>query len=227
MKTGIFLDTGVLYRGCQKEFGTHRVDLVKLLDILKTVGEPTKVIAFVTHALNGNKQAQQKFNGMLVTNGYELRVKTAKHTNCEGDFRPPSWNVGITLAVVDSMSEWDTAIIASGDGGLIDLVRYLTRKEKKVIVAGFRRSTSADLIALGKSFIALTEEVIFTGARKQKETSDDGHEFRDAHGDKPRPRTKAEEKTADTTDAAGANTYTAETPQEKVRQPSSSFGIFS
>lgn len=162
LKIGVFVDCAALCRGCSRQFNSNKVDfdaLFKQLTSVGTIGQSP--LAFVTHLSDGDRERQNQFNGWLVHHGYEVRVKTSKKYKEGDDYRHVTWNVGMTLAIVDSMSNWDIAVIASGDGCLIDLAKYLVRKKKSVYTAGFKCSTSMELIKFSKKFIELDESVVY------------------------------------------------------------------
>ena len=160
-KVGVFIDCAALGRGCQRQFQTNRVDFPKLLEQLKMFGDVTRAIAFVTHTSDGNVELQNKFNYLLSQSGYEVRTKISKRFEGSDEYRYVTWNVGMTLAIVDSMKDWEIAIIGSGDGCMMDVAKYLTKKHLSVYTAGFKRSTSLELVKFSERFIELNRSVVY------------------------------------------------------------------
>jgi len=66
------------------------------------------------------------------------------------------WDMGIAMDAISMAEKIDVAVLASGDGDFVDLVRYLHTKGVKVEIAAFKQTAAKELIEIADEFIDLT-----------------------------------------------------------------------
>ncbi len=157
-RVAIFLDIQNLYYSARDTFN-RKVNFEKVLHMVLRERILIRAIAYLVK-LQGVDQ--KGFINTLKHIGYQVRVKEPKifksideqgnlWTTIKAD-----WDMGIAMDAIAVAEKVDVAILASGDGDFVDLVRYLHTKGVKVEIAAFKQTAAKELIEIADEFIDLT-----------------------------------------------------------------------
>lgn len=112
---------------------------------------------FVYTAFDPDRPLQKKFLDMLDINGYIVRTKEVKRIRVakgvyewKGDF-----DVELAMDVLDSLSEFETAVLLSGDSDFAPVVKRMKENHKRVIVMSAKHHVSRELIQLADKYVNL------------------------------------------------------------------------
>lgn len=125
-RLGVFLDVNNLYYCLNKQYNRRKLDYEKYLEFLQDLGELQTAIAYGTQV---NNQARG-FIHCLRQTGYQTKFKTIRNTND----RQPSWDVGITIDVVNMADRLDLVVIGSANRDLLPVVAWCMDRGLDVIV---------------------------------------------------------------------------------------------
>ncbi len=157
-KVAIFVDIQNLYYSARDAFN-RKVDFEK---VLYTVLAERILIRAIAYLVKLHGVDQKGFINTLKHIGYQVRVKEPKifkrldengnlWTTVKAD-----WDMGIAMDAISLAEKIDVAILASGDGDFVDLVRYLHTKGVKVEIAAFKQTAAKELVEIADEFIDLT-----------------------------------------------------------------------
>ncbi|WP_457624223.1 LabA-like NYN domain-containing protein [Persephonella sp.] len=157
-RVALFLDIQNLYYSARDSFN-RKVNFERVLDKVLNDRVLVRAIAYLVR-LHGVDQ--KGFINTLKHIGYQVRVKEPKvfkrldengnlWTTVKAD-----WDMGIAMDAISLAEKIDVAILASGDGDFVDLVRYLHTKGVKVEIAAFKQTAAKELIEIADEFIDLT-----------------------------------------------------------------------
>lgn len=164
-KVAVFIDAANIFY-CYKDTG-WKINFKKLKRYFEA--KCTLIGIYYYNAHFENNPRQKSFFDMLSRKGFILRTKQIRiilnndgsktlKGNCDTD---------IVVDAVSSMSEYDTAVIMSGDSDFISLVNLLRGKGKKVIIISTRGHVAKDLIAAADHYVAIDK---FKGSWELLET---------------------------------------------------------
>ena len=157
-RVAVFLDIQNLYYSARDTFN-RKVNFEKVLHMVLRDRILVRAIAYLVK-LQGVDQ--KGFINTLKHIGYQVRVKEPKifksideqgnlWTTIKAD-----WDMGIAMDAIAMAEKVDVAILASGDGDFVDLVRYLHTKGVKVEIAAFKQTAAKELIEIADEFVDLT-----------------------------------------------------------------------
>ena len=97
---------------------------------------------------------------MLKRKGFEVRTRTLIR-RADGSAKG-NWDTGMVVDAIDlvEQKDLDIALVVSGDGDFIDLLKYLKTKGVRVEAAGFPFNTALDLPKHADDFFALDESIL-------------------------------------------------------------------
>lgn len=107
-------------------------------------------------ALLGKHLEKAKFYRDLDKFGYELRIKPTKvFTSTEGTTTTKAnCDVDLTFDMMRYMSQYNEAVVLSGDGDFAPILEYLKRKKKKIWLLARSERTAREMRELaGKDFV--------------------------------------------------------------------------
>jgi uncharacterized LabA/DUF88 family protein len=166
-RVGIFVDVRNMFYSA-KYIRQCKLDYGKLLQGVIGNRQLVRAIAYIMHKPDVNQTA---FYNALIRFGYEVKIKelkmrpdTEEHTTAKG-----SWNVGMTVDIMEMARKLDTIILITGDSDYAPLVEAVKVLGCRVEVVGFERSTSGDLIRAANQFMAIKDEWTFKD-KKSEET---------------------------------------------------------
>ncbi len=157
-RVAVFLDIQNLYYSARDTFNRK----VNFESVLKKVLRERILIRAIAYLVKLHGVDQKGFINTLKHIGYQVRVKEPKifksldeqgnlWTTIKAD-----WDMGIAMDAIALAEKVDVAILASGDGDFVDLVRYLHTKGVKVEIAAFKQTAAKELIEIADEFIDLT-----------------------------------------------------------------------
>ena len=155
-RVGIFVDVQNIYYASKEKFES-KLDFQKLLHETLQGRRLVKAIAYVVKSPEIN---QGSFISTLENIGYEIKIKSLKirlDGSAKGD-----WDLGIAIDMISMADKLDVAVLVSGDGDFVDLVRMLQTKNIRVEVASFPHNTSGDLIDAVDYHFALDENILLS-----------------------------------------------------------------
>ncbi|WP_456465053.1 LabA-like NYN domain-containing protein [Persephonella sp.] len=157
-RVAVFVDIQNLYYSARDAFNRK----VNFESILYKVVSDRILIRAIAYLVKLQGVDQKGFINTLKHIGYQVRVKEPKifkrldengnlWTTVKAD-----WDMGIAMDAISLAEKIDVAILASGDGDFVDLVRYLHTKGVKVEIAAFKQTAAKELIEIADEFIDLT-----------------------------------------------------------------------
>ena len=157
-RVAVFVDIQNLYYSARDAFNRK----VNFESILYEVLSDRVLIRAIAYLVKLHGVDQKGFINTLKHIGYQVRVKEPKifkrldengnlWTTVKAD-----WDMGIAMDAISLAEKIDVAVLASGDGDFVDLVRYLHTKGVKVEIAAFKQTAAKELIDIADDFIDLT-----------------------------------------------------------------------
>ncbi len=155
-RIALFVDGANCYYA-QKELG-WTVDMQKLLDYCRENGD---VVGAIYYTGTAEDDSQCKFLDKLAHVGYSLVTKPVKTMiDPEKGLISQKANMDVEIAVdmIKFMGQYDEAVLVSGDGDFISVIRYLQSNNKTVKVISAQCSTARELIReMGMNHIKLDD----------------------------------------------------------------------
>jgi len=157
-RVAIFVDIQNLYYSARDAFNRK----VNFESVLYEVLSDRILVRAIAYLVKLHGVDQKGFINTLKHIGYQVRVKEPKvfkrldengnlWTTVKAD-----WDMGIAMDAISLAGKIDVAVLASGDGDFVDLVRYLHTKGVKVEIAAFKQTAAKELIEIADEFIDLT-----------------------------------------------------------------------
>jgi uncharacterized LabA/DUF88 family protein len=122
----------------------------------------------------GRQLERAKFYRDLKKFGYELRIKPTKtFTSAEGTTTTKAnCDVDLTFDMMRYMSQYNEAVVLSGDGDFAPIVEYLVKKHKKISVLARSERTAREMRELaGENFVdfkSIRKEIEAVGLKIEK-----------------------------------------------------------
>ena len=127
-----------------------RVSYVRLKAYLSKECDVRKIFTYT--ATDPERKNQNKFIQMLENNGFIVRTKPVKQIRIspgvyqwKGDF-----DVELTMDMLDYISEYETAILLSGDSDFAPVVDRIKSRGKRIIVMSVKGHISKELLNRAK-----------------------------------------------------------------------------
>jgi uncharacterized LabA/DUF88 family protein len=108
--------------------------------------------------IDKGQQSFDNFAKALKRAGYSVHKRTPKKL-ADGTMKA-NFDVDIAVDMMAATTALDRAILVSGDGDFVPLVKALQGRGVRVTVAMFQRRTAPELIAAADAFVALDEEIL-------------------------------------------------------------------
>lgn len=143
IKTYAFVDASNIIYGAKAE--GWFIDQKKLLQYLKRKFGVSK--AFFYYGKDSKSKKKEKFLQKLKEFGYTLRVKEIKRY---GRKTKANCDVDLTMDVLLNIERYKRAVILSGDGDFLPLIKYLLKQKKEIVVIAAPRSTAREIRELVK-----------------------------------------------------------------------------
>ncbi|MBI2551974.1 NYN domain-containing protein [Candidatus Uhrbacteria bacterium] len=127
-----------------------RISYVRLREYFTKECNASKMFVYTAH--DAMRPQQERFLRMLQTNGYIVRTKPVKKIRIahgiyewKGDF-----DVELTMDILDHITEYDTAILLSGDSDFAPVVDRVKSHGKRIIVMSVKDHISRELLQRAK-----------------------------------------------------------------------------
>lgn len=149
-KVSILVDVQNIYYTTRQIYGRH----FDYQAFWQSASAGRKIINAVAYAIDRNDEKQMKFQKILKTIGFTVKLKPfiqRSDGTAKGD-----WDVGITIDALDFAKHSDTLILVSGDGDF-DLLVKKVRQEHGVNVEIYSvfQLTSTSLISAATKHIPI------------------------------------------------------------------------
>lgn len=175
-RVSIFIDGNNFYYGCKDTIKTANIDFKKLISIL--IGKRKQIDVFYYNALldkdkdNDTFQKQQKFLDELRKIGIKVVLCNVRKKSIDGktiySIKGDDVNLAVDIITNAVNDVYDTAILVSGDGDFLPVVRTVKDVfHKKVENAIFKVNQSHDLKVLCQPHIIYMDNFIDKCKRKK------------------------------------------------------------
>lgn len=151
-RVAVFIDASNIYHvGKELEIP---VNYSKLRTLLK--GNSKSFQAYFYTGINSSNQREKLFLSNICSLGYKI---ISKEIIRQPDGVKANLDVELALDMHHKAlnDEYDTAVLVSGDGDFIDVVKRLKGLGKRVEVVSFRARTNKELIKVADSYLDLSE----------------------------------------------------------------------
>ncbi|MCE9678059.1 NYN domain-containing protein [Shewanella sp. AS1] len=146
-KIALFVDVQNIYYTCKEAYG-RQFNYRKLWQRLSTEGD---IVIANAYAIDKGDEGQLKFQDALKHIGFDVKLKPfiqRSDGSVKGD-----WDVGITIDVMESVSQVDCIILLSGDGDFALLLEYIQQKSTiETQIYGVPKLTAKALIDASQRF---------------------------------------------------------------------------
>ncbi len=168
-RVGVFVDVQNMYYSCKNLYNAN----LNFGNVLKYAVKKRNLIRAFAYVIKADVGKEQDFFDALTLQGYEVRSKDLQIF--VGGQKKGDWDVGLTIDAVTVAKKIDVAVLVTGDGDFVPLVRYLQNNQGcRVELMSFRKTTSNALIDSVDSFFDLGEhkrEFLVKAKRKNKFSS--------------------------------------------------------
>lgn len=132
----------------------YKVDYKKLYKYFKA---NTKLTSISFYSARFETESHNKFLTFLKYNGYRLVTKPIKRVSASATthFRKANFDVEIAVDAVDWLRNYDAFVLFSGDSDFAYLVRFLKKKNKKILVISERGHISNELVKGSDAYLDL------------------------------------------------------------------------
>lgn len=161
MRIGLFVDGSNMY-AAQRERGWH-IDWQKVYDYFAQAGQITECyyVSASPHYSEPHKiQGWRRFKAALTHMGYTVidkEIKRLKDSRTGTIIGKGNLDIELAITIIASMQNFDQAVIFSGDGDFVPVVKKLRANGKTVVCVALKESTSLELVNHSSKFINLDE----------------------------------------------------------------------
>lgn len=130
-RIGLFVDISDLYSSVQRAHSGKRLDYKSYYDFVGSLGE---IICAMAYGFQKSNEAEG-FRRALSKFGYETKYRRLRMDQIARKWtRGLSWNVVLTLDVINRIERLDTIILGSTNKELIPLIEWAREEGVKVII---------------------------------------------------------------------------------------------
>lgn len=150
-KAAVFIDAAnVIYSQRTLKW---QIDFKKLIDYFKNNYKLDNVYFYFAYLKENQKQ--QGFFNKLRQWGYKIRTKEVKLIKQSDGTILKKGNLDVELAIdaVNDLRFYSTAVLMSGDSDFHALVRFLQKRDKKVVVISSKGHVSFELLKAADKYI--------------------------------------------------------------------------
>jgi uncharacterized LabA/DUF88 family protein len=154
-RVSVFVDVQNIYYTVKQTYNSH----FNYEKFLSQITEGRELIKAVAYAVDKGDEKQIKFQKILETFGFEVKLKPFLQRS-DGS-RKGDWDVGITIDILDSVKQSDVIVLASGDGDFALLIdKIINEYNVSAEVYGVQDLTSTSLIASATKFIPIENNLL-------------------------------------------------------------------
>jgi len=153
-KIAVFADVQNIYYTTREAYG-RQFNYRKLWQKISDHGQ---IVSAFAYAIDRNDPAQQKFQVALEHIGFDVKLKPyiqRSDGSAKGD-----WDVGITIDVMDTMSQVDVIILLSGDGDFDLLMQKARSKGIRTEAYGVPALSSNSLVQSVSRFHPIEDDLL-------------------------------------------------------------------
>lgn len=151
-RVGVFVDIQNMYYSARALYN-QKVSFSNILEAAVASRAPVRAIAY---GITTEEAHEEEFHTALGKQGFEVKTKPLQ--TFVGGQKKGDWDVGIAMDILSLQPKLDVAVLVSGDGDFIPLIKFAQRQGLRCEVIGFRESTSSALIEAADSFIDLSAD---------------------------------------------------------------------
>ncbi len=149
-RVGVFVDIQNMYYSARSLYG-KKVNFRALLDEGVAGRQLVRALAY---GITTEEAHEGEFHEALGKQGFEVKTKPLQ--TFVGGQKKGDWDIGIAMDILRLQTKIDVAILVTGDGDFIPLVKFAQEHGLRVELMSFRESTSSALIEHVDSFIDLS-----------------------------------------------------------------------
>lgn len=153
-RVGIFVDVQNIFYTVKSQYNGW-VDYSKLLEVCLRSRILAKAYAYVVRTPENKNPA---FWDKLVELGFIIRSKDI-HIRADGT-RKGDWDMGIAIDAIRFMDKIDIAVLVSGDGDFVDLVKMLQSNGIRVEVISVSTHSAQELIDQADQYLPIREDMV-------------------------------------------------------------------
>jgi len=181
----VAIDVNNLWHSCREVFGVDaRVDYSAIKNLIQNRQTETRPrrLTLVAYAISlpyrkvddTGKTVKQyasrnsRFLYYLAALGYDVKTRKMREEKGTKKAFHTDWDVGITIDAINAADDYDTFVLASGDGDYALLLRELHDRGKKTEVVTVEQRTSSLLYAVADSILFISKNEIFIETRTKQ-----------------------------------------------------------
>lgn len=155
-RIAILVDVSNMYHSAKNLYKKR----VNYKEVLSATVAGRKLIRATAYVIHTESEEEMPFFDALSQQGFEVKMKDLQIF--AGGAKKADWDVGIAIDAIKIASKVDVVVIVSGDGDYLPLVSYLQNTTGCLVeIAGFRQTTSSNLIEESDDFLNLSENKKF------------------------------------------------------------------
>lgn len=151
-RVGVFVDIQNMYYTARSLFSKK----VNFGNILREAVGDRQLVRALAYGITTEEAHEEEFHEALGKQGFEVKTKPLQ--TFIGGQKKGDWDVGMAMDVLRLLTKIDVAVLVTGDGDFIPLVRYGKESGLRVEVMGFRESTSSALVEEADSFTDMSKD---------------------------------------------------------------------
>lgn len=151
-RVGVFVDIQNMYYSAR---AIHNKK-VNFKNLLEEAVSGRQLVRAMAYGITTEEAHEGEFHEALAKQGFEVKTKPLQ--TFVGGQKKGDWDVGIAIEILRLQPKIDVAVLVSGDGDFIPLVRFAREHGLRMEGMGFRESTSSALLQEVDSFTDLSAD---------------------------------------------------------------------
>lgn len=139
-RIAVFVDVQNMYYSA-KNLYNGKLDYQSLLDVAK---DGRRIIRAIAYVITAQTPDEEGFFEVLENIGFQVRKKELKEFY--GGAKKGDWDMGMAIDAIRLSEKIDVAVIVTGDGDFVSLVKHLKAKGIQVEIIAFGKSTAEELV---------------------------------------------------------------------------------
>ena len=148
-RVGVFVDVSNMYHSARNLFGSR----ANFGSILESAVAGRELIRAGAYGIRAEAPEEAKFFEALAKQGFELKLKDLQVF--AGGQKKGDWDVGLSVDAISVAARLDVAVLVTGDGDFVPLLRYLQFLGVRVEVMAFGDTASQKLREHADGFVDL------------------------------------------------------------------------
>ena len=126
-RIGIFIDTQNLYHSARNNFRAN----INYEEVIAEAVANRDLIRAFAYVVRADSNDESKFFDALSDIGIEVKIKDMQYFHT-GE-KKADWDVGIAVDIIRMTEKLDTAVLMSGDGDFLDVVKYVQSRGELIL----------------------------------------------------------------------------------------------